>query len=73
VSQGSLTIVTPALLRAAQERGVAVQVWTVNDRAEMDRLFALGVDGVLTDRPDRALGALGRSYPAGVVPEFVPQ
>jgi glycerophosphoryl diester phosphodiesterase len=73
VSQGSLTIVTPALLRAAQERGVAVQVWTVNDRAEMDRLFALGVDGVITDRPDRALGALGRSYPAGVVPEFVPQ
>jgi glycerophosphoryl diester phosphodiesterase len=71
VRQGSLTIVTPAVVAAAQARGVAVQVWTVNERAEMDRLFAMGVDGLITDRPDRALTALGRSYPAAVVPEFV--
>lgn len=28
--------------------------WTVNDAAEIDRLVALGVDGVITDYPDRA-------------------
>jgi glycerophosphoryl diester phosphodiesterase len=71
VSQGSLTIVTPAVVAAARERGVALQVWTVNERDEMDRLLAMGVDGLITDRPDRALVALGRAYPAGVVPEFV--
>lgn len=71
VRQGDLTVVTPRFVAAAHGRGVAVQVWTINDRAEMDRLFAMGVDGIITDRPDRALSALGRSYPAEVVPAFV--
>ncbi|MFD1732614.1 glycerophosphodiester phosphodiesterase family protein [Deinococcus malanensis] len=33
-------------------RGVAVQVWTINDEAEMRRLVRMGVDGIITDRPD---------------------
>ena len=44
-------VVTPRFVRAAHDAGVAVQVWTINDRAEMKRLLDMGVDGLMTDRP----------------------
>lgn len=71
VTQGNLTVVTQHVVKAAQSRGLRVQVWTINDRAEMDRLLALGIDGLITDRPDRALSAMGRSYDASLVPAFI--
>jgi glycerophosphoryl diester phosphodiesterase len=46
-----IDIVTRRFVRAAHKRGVQVQVWTVNDAAEMRRLLDLGVDGIMTDRP----------------------
>ena len=49
--QGRLTIVDRRFLAAAHRRGLAVHVWTIDDRAEMVRLLDLGVDGVMTDRP----------------------
>jgi glycerophosphoryl diester phosphodiesterase len=49
--------VDAALVQAAHRRGLRVQPWTVNDPAEMDRLVALGVDGLITDAPDLALAA----------------
>ena len=55
--QGALRIVTPGLIRAAHAHGVEVHVWTVNDVAEMSRLLALGVDGIVTDIADEALAA----------------
>lgn len=36
--------------------GVALRVYTVNDPATAERLFACGVESVFTDRPDRLLG-----------------
>jgi glycerophosphoryl diester phosphodiesterase len=47
-----IRVVTPRLIRAAHRSGRSVQVWTINDPAEMRELIALGVDGITTDRPD---------------------
>lgn len=57
VRAGNIEVVTPTFVRAMHRRGVAVQVWTVNDPAEMRRLIRMGVDGIITDRPD-LLGAV---------------
>ncbi|TNE35540.1 MAG: glycerophosphodiester phosphodiesterase [Alphaproteobacteria bacterium] len=45
----NIRVIDPAFLRAAHRRGLKVHVWTVNERAEMERLLALGVDGIMTD------------------------
>jgi glycerophosphoryl diester phosphodiesterase len=37
----------------AKRLGLKVLPWTVNERADMERLIALGVDGLITDYPDR--------------------
>ncbi len=60
VERFNLTLVSPRLVDAVHRRGAAVQVWTINDRAEMERLVTMGVDGLITDRPDLLLDVLGR-------------
>jgi glycerophosphoryl diester phosphodiesterase len=57
---GGLHVVTASFVRSAHQRNVEVHVWTVNETADMERLLALGVDGIITDRPDRLLELLGR-------------
>jgi len=51
VRSGSIGIVNRRFIEAAHHRGIAVHVWTINDREEMTRLIDIGVDGIFTDRP----------------------
>lgn len=46
------------LLAEARALGLKVVVWTVNDAAAIERLLALGVDGIISDRPDRVRGVM---------------
>jgi glycerophosphoryl diester phosphodiesterase len=57
---GGTQIVNAASVAAAHDLGLEVHVWTINDEAEMERLVALGVDGIMTDFPARALAVLRR-------------
>ena len=51
-SAGPLTVVDRTFLAYAHRLGLQVHVWTIDDAAEMNRLLDLGVDGIMTDRPE---------------------
>ncbi len=48
------------LIAEVHEEDLRVFAWTVNDEAEMRRLLALGVDGIITDEPERLATVLQR-------------
>lgn len=52
VRQGPITVVDRAVVAAAHEAGLEVHVWTINDADRMRGLLDLGVDGLISDRPD---------------------
>lgn len=56
-------MVDEAYLRKQHRRGYPVLVWTVNDPERIEALIAMGVDGVISDRPDLVLEALGSEAP----------
>ncbi len=59
VKQG-ITVVDERFVEAAHRAGKHVHVWTIDEEAEMRRLLDLGVDGLITDRPDTLKQVLGR-------------
>ncbi len=66
VSPSYQGLVTSALVEQAHARGLAVVPYTVDDPGNMARFLDLGVDGWITNYPDRArrvLAAAGRSLP----------
>jgi glycerophosphoryl diester phosphodiesterase len=52
---GRLRVVSPAFIRQAHAEGATIQVWVIDDPHDIKRLFAWGVDGVISDRPDLAI------------------
>jgi glycerophosphoryl diester phosphodiesterase len=56
---GDLEVLNATLLAAARSRNLRVHAWTINEEADLRRLIDLGVDGIMTDRPDRLLALRG--------------
>jgi glycerophosphoryl diester phosphodiesterase len=52
------TLVTKKLVEQAHEAGLQVVTWTVNQVEEMQSVIATGVDGIMTDFPDRLRAVL---------------
>jgi glycerophosphoryl diester phosphodiesterase len=50
---GYVPYTTPELVREAHARGMAVVPWTIDDKPTMASLIDAGVDGIITDYPNR--------------------
>ena len=59
-SYGDMRVVTKRFVEAAHARNLKVHVWTVNGVDDMKSLLQLGVDGIMTDYPQRLLEVTGK-------------
>jgi len=50
---GALKVITPDFIKDAHDGGIMVHAWIINRKEDMKRLIAMGVDGIITDYPDR--------------------
>lgn len=60
ITYRGVTVVNPAFIRRAHRAGLYVQVWTINEERDMERLLDWGVDGIFTDHPSRLQALLRR-------------
>ncbi len=56
VARGDL--ITPTVIEKAHHAGLQVVAWTINEPEQMLRLIDVGVNGIITDYPDRLLSIL---------------
>ena len=61
---GERRVLEPRLLKLADAFNVKVQVWTINEEADMKRLLDMSVQGIMTDYPDQLLQLMGRALSA---------
>lgn len=59
-SVGGVQVVSKKFVETAHRLNLKVHVWTVNETVDMRRLLDAGVDGIMTDYPDRLLTLLNR-------------
>ena len=59
-SNSGILIVRPGFINGAHARNLQVHVWTPNTREEIQKFIDLGVDGIMSDRPDILMELLGR-------------
>ncbi len=50
-------------MERARQRGLKVWAWTANEPEEIERLCELGVDGIISDFPDRVVAARRAMHP----------
>ncbi|MBP3379335.1 MAG: glycerophosphodiester phosphodiesterase [Ruminococcus sp.] len=47
-------LASPSVVNMAHQNGKRVFVWTVDNEEDMKKMIALGVDNIITNRPDKA-------------------
>lgn len=50
-AQYGIKIINKKLIEKMHQKGAVIMVWTINDRDEMEKLYSLGVDTIMTDNP----------------------
>ncbi|MFC0211961.1 glycerophosphodiester phosphodiesterase [Paenibacillus chartarius] len=59
------TLIDQDMMNKAKQKGKRVMAWTVNDDATAERMLALGIDGIITNYPDRVLKLIAERKQAG--------
>jgi glycerophosphoryl diester phosphodiesterase len=58
IGVGPLTKVNKSFLKKAHDKGIEVWVWTINEEKKMKRFINIGIDGLITNYPDKALNII---------------
>ncbi|NJN43465.1 MAG: hypothetical protein HC806_01140 [Anaerolineae bacterium] len=61
IESAGITVITQGFVENAHRRGLQIHAWTIDDPADMRMLIDLGVDGIMTNRPDVLLEQLNRT------------
>lgn len=56
---GQVDVLTDKFVNDAHRQNIIVHAWTINETAEMEWLLDMGLDGIITDRPDRLQEVIG--------------
>lgn len=62
---GNLRVVSRRFIRHAHRAGLEVQLWTIDEAADMRRLLGWGVDALISNRPDLAVSIRNQFVSAG--------
>ncbi|EFA75485.1 hypothetical protein PPL_10989 [Heterostelium album PN500] len=74
-ASGPMALDTPRVIDAAHYFGKHVHYWVINSPGEIDRIASLGIEGIITDRPDNAVRVLqqrGIKPRSWVIPKPLP-
>jgi glycerophosphoryl diester phosphodiesterase len=62
---GSLRVVSRRFIRHAHRAGLEVQLWTIDEPEDMQRLLGWGVDALISNRPDLAVSVRNQFLSSG--------